>query len=109
MRVSSCAVLCCVLLTCCCSAVMGQMVMDCCLQVKNKAVPKQAIVDYSVQEAGQGCAISAMILVTRRHRPLCVPTNQQWVKDVMRHVDKLRKHCHKTGYKKQRCEGVRRQ
>ncbi|XP_020793997.1 C-C motif chemokine 19a.1 [Boleophthalmus pectinirostris] len=92
---------------CCCSVAVGQIAMDCCLQVRSKEVPKAAVVDYWVQVAGQGCAIDAVILVTREGRSLCVPPSQPKLNQILSHVEKLRKHCKKTGYKGKRCSRVK--
>lgn len=75
--------------------------------MKNKEVAKAAIVDYSVQLRGQGCSIDAMLLLTRNHRSLCVPPAEPWVKNIVRHVDHLKKFCRKHGYKHRRCFGVK--
>ncbi|GLD61444.1 C-C motif chemokine 19-like protein, partial [Lates japonicus] len=97
-------VFCFLLITCCCTVVLGQMAMDCCLTVKNKTIEQQLIVNYYQQSSGQGCAIDAMILVTRRGRNLCVPVDVPWVHRVVNHVNQLRKECKKK-FQKSRCNG----
>ncbi|KAJ0019667.1 hypothetical protein NQD34_007236 [Periophthalmus magnuspinnatus] len=104
-----CAVLVCVLIACCCSVAVGQIAMDCCLEVKNKVVPKEVVVHYFEQVGGQGCDIDATILVTRQGRNLCITPTQPKLNQIKKHVDKLKNHCKKTGYKGGRCNGVKRQ
>lgn len=41
------------------SVCQPQMVIDCCLSVKNKTITKHIITDYHQQSAGQGCSIEA--------------------------------------------------
>ncbi|KAK7912733.1 hypothetical protein WMY93_012944 [Mugilogobius chulae] len=89
----------CALLSLCGTGVAGQVAVDCCLQVKSKDVPKRAVVDYSVQVAGQGCAIDALILVTRQRRTLCLPLSQTRLEHFSRHVAELKEHCAKHAYK----------
>ncbi|XP_070821000.1 C-C motif chemokine 19-like [Chaetodon trifascialis] len=100
---------CILFITCCCTVTLGQMTMDCCLTVKNKTVEKAAIADHRRQISGQGCSLDAMILVTRRGIKLCVPADEPWVHDVVKHVDSVKRHCQKNNYKGKRCFGVRRQ
>lgn len=38
-------------------------------------------------------------LVTRRGVNLCVPIDEAWVRSVLVHVDWVRSHCKKVGYK----------
>ncbi|NP_001281156.1 cholecystokinin precursor [Cynoglossus semilaevis] len=83
-----------VMFSCCCILCQPQMVIDCCLSVKNKTITKHIITDYHQQSAGQGCSIEATILVTRRNKKLCVPADEPWVHMVMSHVDKMKKPCH---------------
>ncbi|XP_072288836.1 C-C motif chemokine 19-like [Eucyclogobius newberryi] len=100
-----CAVLCCILLSR--SVVVGQIPLDCCLQVTNRPVPKGLLVDYSVQVAGQGCDIDAVVLVTRQQRTVCIPPSYSKLHQILEHVDKLKLHCQKKNYKGRRCVGVK--
>ncbi|XP_018537869.1 C-C motif chemokine 19a.1 [Lates calcarifer] len=99
-------VFCFLLITCCCTEVLGQMAMDCCLTVKNKTIEQQLIIDYHQQSSGQGCAIDAMILVTRKGKNLCTPADELWVHRVVSHVNQLKKQCKKR-FQKLRCKGVK--
>ncbi|XP_044052605.1 C-C motif chemokine 19a.1 [Siniperca chuatsi] len=92
----------------CCTATLAQIPMDCCLTVKNKTIEKTVLADYHQQIKGQGCSLSAMILVTRRGRRLCVPDNEPWIQEVVKHVDILKKYCKNHSYKGNRCFGVKR-
>uniref|UniRef100_A0A3Q3WUK9 Chemokine interleukin-8-like domain-containing protein n=1 Tax=Mola mola TaxID=94237 RepID=A0A3Q3WUK9_MOLML len=91
--------LCILFITCCCTLTLAQIPMDCCLKVKNKIVEKHLVADYHRQISGQGCPRDAMILVTRRNMRLCVPGDELWVEEVLKHVDWLKNHCKKTNYK----------
>uniref|UniRef100_A0A3B3ZQM6 Chemokine interleukin-8-like domain-containing protein n=1 Tax=Periophthalmus magnuspinnatus TaxID=409849 RepID=A0A3B3ZQM6_9GOBI len=66
--------------------------MDCCLEVKNKVVPKEVVVHYFEQVGGQGCDIDATILVTRQGRNLCITPTQPKLNQIKKHVDKLKNH-----------------
>ncbi|KAM3611478.1 uncharacterized protein V6R79_019201 [Siganus canaliculatus] len=94
-------------ITCCCTVIMGQMPVDCCLEVRNQAIDQHAVVHYQRQTSGMGCSINAMVLVTRRKMRLCVPHEEPWVQKVMRHVDKLGKFCKKRNYKPKRCHAMK--
>ncbi|XP_023270125.1 C-C motif chemokine 8-like [Seriola lalandi dorsalis] len=96
---------CILFITCCCTVTLAQIPLDCCLTVKNKVVDKKAIVDYRQQVRGMGCAIDATVLIGRRGKTLCVPPHEPWVKDVVKHVDHLKKVCKKNN-KTNRCNGV---
>ncbi|XP_070760663.1 eotaxin-like [Enoplosus armatus] len=99
---------CILFIACCCTVTLAQIPMDCCLNVKNKTIAKSAFGDYRQQIKGQGCSLSAMILVTRRgDKKLCVPDNEPWVQEVVKHVDFLKKYCKKHNYKGNRCLGVK--
>ncbi|CAB1420597.1 unnamed protein product [Pleuronectes platessa] len=80
-------------ISCYCTVTLAQMPMDCCLSVRNKAIERRLIVDYSHQIKGHGCSIDATILLTRRGRRLCVPAHEPWVHKVMSHVDRLKERC----------------
>uniref|UniRef100_A0A3B3H861 Chemokine interleukin-8-like domain-containing protein n=1 Tax=Oryzias latipes TaxID=8090 RepID=A0A3B3H861_ORYLA len=79
------------------SVAMAQMPVDCCLSVKNQTIDKIVVADYYPQ--AKGCALDATILVTRRKKTLCVPHDEQWVQDVKKHVDRLKRRCKENGYK----------
>ncbi|NP_001290247.1 C-C motif chemokine 19-like precursor [Larimichthys crocea] len=87
---------CILFITCCCTVTVAQIVMDCCLSVRNQTVDKRAIVDHHHQITGQGCSLDAMILMTRRKIKLCVPADEPWVLDVVKHVEDKKKRCMKT-------------
>ncbi|XP_076023536.1 uncharacterized protein LOC143013750 [Genypterus blacodes] len=99
--------LCIVFICCCCSDVMGQIPMDCCLDVKNVTIPKKIVKDYHHQIGGQGCSINAVIFVTRRDISLCVPANEAWVNKMIQHVDDLKIRCKAKNYKARFCRGLK--
>ncbi|KAL6114884.1 ccl19 [Pungitius sinensis] len=98
---------CILFVTYCCTVTFSQIPMDCCLEVRNEIIDKRRVVDYFQQISGQGCAIDAMILVTRRDKKLCVPSDQPWVREVVQHVVGLKKHCKRHGYKLPHCKKVK--
>uniref|UniRef100_A0A3Q3MMQ8 C-C motif chemokine 19-like n=1 Tax=Mastacembelus armatus TaxID=205130 RepID=A0A3Q3MMQ8_9TELE len=85
---------------------LAQVPSDCCLSVKDKRIDTGLFADYRHQIGGQGCAIDATILVTRRGRKLCAPANEPWVHKVMTHVDRLKSDCQKNNYMGRRCNGI---
>ncbi|XP_058491526.1 C-C motif chemokine 19-like [Solea solea] len=85
----------------CCTLSWAQVPVDCCLSVKNKTIPGHMIVSHRRQFSGQGCAIDATILVTRRGRNLCVPAHEPWVKQLIARVDQ-RNSCTKHGVSERR-------
>nr|AER13144.1 CC chemokine [Rachycentron canadum] len=97
---------CILFITCCFSVTSAELMSDCCLSVKNQSVSKHVIGDYKHQVSGEGCSIDAMVLVGRRGRTLCVPADAPWVKEVLDHVNYLRKVCKKNP-KAKRCGGVK--
>ncbi|XP_008287539.1 C-C motif chemokine 19-like [Stegastes partitus] len=99
--------LCILCITCCCSVIVAQVPMDCCLRVLNKTIERHIVADYKQQIRGEGCDIAATVFVSRRGRTLCVPPNEEWVKDLMKHVDDLKEKCKKLKYKGRRCVGVK--
>ncbi|XP_026176467.1 C-C motif chemokine 19-like [Mastacembelus armatus] len=97
---------CILFITCCCTVTLAQVPSDCCLSVKDKRIDTGLFADYRHQIGGQGCAIDATILVTRRGRKLCAPANEPWVHKVMTHVDRLKSDCQKNNYMGRRCNGI---
>ncbi|XP_031161785.1 C-C motif chemokine 19a.1 [Sander lucioperca] len=92
---------------CCCTVTLAQIPMDCCLSVSDRPFEKARVVDYRRQISGHGCSIDAMIFVTRRSKKLCVPADKQWIQEVVKHVDTLKKICKKHHYKGKLCTGVK--
>ncbi|XP_047236639.1 eotaxin-like [Girardinichthys multiradiatus] len=85
---------------------VAQVIRDCCLSVTNKQIDKRFVVDYS--EQARGCSVHATVLVTRLGKKLCAPPKQQqWVQNVIKHVDHLKQRCKKENYKGNRCFGVK--
>ncbi|XP_044053281.1 C-C motif chemokine 20-like isoform X2 [Siniperca chuatsi] len=68
----------------------AEIAVDCCLTIGEKRLPLHILVSYTIQEAGQGCEISATAFITKVGRTLCVshPSKQAWVKA---HIDFLEK------------------
>ncbi|KAM9360344.1 C-C motif chemokine 19-like [Symphorus nematophorus] len=98
---------CILFVTCCCMVTLAEIPMDCCLMVKNKTIPHVAVVDHFRQIAGQGCSVDAMILVSRQDIKLCVPADEPWVQEVVKHVDGRKRHCKRAKYQGRRCIGMK--
>ncbi|XP_040050884.2 C-C motif chemokine 20 [Gasterosteus aculeatus] len=98
---------CILFVTYCCTVTFSQIPMDCCLRVGNNTIAKQRVVNYFLQIGGQGCAMDAMVLMTRRKKNLCVPVDEPWVKEVVKHVVALKEHCKRHQYKGRRCYNVK--
>uniref|UniRef100_A0A1A7WIH1 Chemokine CCL-C5a n=1 Tax=Iconisemion striatum TaxID=60296 RepID=A0A1A7WIH1_9TELE len=94
-----------IFITFCCSMSLTQMPIDCCLSTKNKTINKKLVADY--QDQAKGCSVPAMILVTRRGKKLCIPPNELWLQDVMKHVNHLKKFCKEKNFQHRRCLGVK--
>ena len=41
----------------------AQIAQDCCVKVAEKRLPLQILQSYTIQDAGQGCSISATVYV----------------------------------------------
>ncbi|XP_022069757.1 C-C motif chemokine 19-like [Acanthochromis polyacanthus] len=101
--------LCILVITFGCTVILAEIPKDCCLKVANVTIERGRIGDYRRQVAGAGCRISAAVLVTRHQRTLCVPDNEPWVQELMKHVDQLKAWCKKRKNTGKRCSGVNRQ
>ncbi|KAJ4941971.1 hypothetical protein JOQ06_011842 [Pogonophryne albipinna] len=64
----------------------AQIAQDCCIKVAEKRLPLQILKSYTIQDAGQGCSISATVFVSKVGKTLCVPhpNDKAWVKSVER-------------------------
>ncbi|XP_029916390.1 C-C motif chemokine 21-like [Myripristis murdjan] len=59
---------------------------DCCLSVTDKRIPRNLVESFEVQEAGQGCDISATLFITKKvGKRLCAPhpSLSKWVRDLI--------------------------
>ncbi|XP_029930092.1 C-C motif chemokine 25 [Myripristis murdjan] len=84
------------LLACLCLTLAQGSYEDCCLKyVKglSKGVSRMAV-KYRWQETDGGCNIAAVVFTMRRGRVFCGDPAQQWVRDLMKNIDK--KHTRKT-------------
>ncbi|KAM9544500.1 C-C motif chemokine 19a.1 isoform 1-T2 [Salvelinus alpinus] len=91
----------------CCHVIQGQMVMDCCLSVSQREIPRHVVIGYQPQVRGQGCSIGAVVFTTRRGLKLCAPTDPTWVTDLMNFMDRLIKKCHETNFKAKHCKKLK--
>ncbi|KAM7415621.1 hypothetical protein PAMA_017919 [Pampus argenteus] len=67
----------------------GEIAVDCCLVTSNKHLPRSALKSYIIQEAGEGCDISATIFITKKSKRLCLPPASQetWVQNHINFLD----------------------
>ncbi|XP_020496445.1 C-C motif chemokine 21b isoform X2 [Labrus bergylta] len=65
----------------CVGFVTAEIVVDCCLKTSSKRFPLSAVSSYTIQEAGQGCAIRATAIITRTGKTLCLshPSEETWM------------------------------
>ncbi|KAK6312708.1 hypothetical protein J4Q44_G00160550 [Coregonus suidteri] len=91
----------------CCQVTQGQMVMDCCLVVSQKEIPRRIVMGYQSQVRGQGCSINAVVFTTKRGLKLCAPTDPTWVTDLMKHMDRLINKCQETNFKAKHCKKLK--
>uniref|UniRef100_A0A667Z2D4 Chemokine (C-C motif) ligand 25a n=1 Tax=Myripristis murdjan TaxID=586833 RepID=A0A667Z2D4_9TELE len=78
------------LLACLCLTLAQGSYEDCCLKyVKglSKGVSRMAV-KYRWQETDGGCNIAAVVFTMRRGRVFCGDPAQQWVRDLMKNIDK---------------------
>ncbi|XP_026229546.1 C-C motif chemokine 21 [Anabas testudineus] len=62
---------------------------DCCLTyVKQHKTVKKLAVMYRVQETDGGCNIPAIVFTMRRGRRVCGDPREEWVKALMKNIDK---------------------
>ncbi|XP_067084019.1 C-C motif chemokine 19-like [Osmerus mordax] len=97
----------CGLLFCFLTVTQGQMVVDCCLKVSDREIPRQLVRSYQHQHLGQGCSLDAVIFVTKKNRFLCATPGQPWVRDLINHVDHLTKKCRSSNFQGKRCRGLK--
>ncbi|XP_037338302.2 C-C motif chemokine 19-like [Pungitius pungitius] len=70
----------------------AEMMVDCCLTVAEKPMPLHLLQSYTIQEAGNGCRISATGFITKLGKTLCVshPNNKLWVRKYIKYLDEKR-------------------
>ncbi|XP_037614660.1 C-C motif chemokine 3-like [Sebastes umbrosus] len=59
---------------------------DCCFEHYTRTVDKRLIRSYIVTD--RRCPKTAVVLLTKRSRRICVDPNRSWVKSIMGMVDK---------------------
>uniref|UniRef100_A0A672HI84 Chemokine interleukin-8-like domain-containing protein n=1 Tax=Salarias fasciatus TaxID=181472 RepID=A0A672HI84_SALFA len=67
----------------------GEAIRDCCLSATSKHLPPQVVQSYALQKAGDGCKISATVIITKAGRKLCLmhPDENSAVQSVLDTVD----------------------
>ncbi|XP_069379410.1 C-C motif chemokine 20-like [Paralichthys olivaceus] len=74
----------------------AEVVVDCCLSTTDKIFPLIRIESYVLQEAGNGCDISATVFITKNEKTLCIihpkDSNKKtkWVKSHIEHLNNRR-------------------
>uniref|UniRef100_A0A3P8WGM0 Eotaxin-like n=2 Tax=Cynoglossus semilaevis TaxID=244447 RepID=A0A3P8WGM0_CYNSE len=90
------------LLTVLLTAATAEVVVDCCLSTTDKFFPLIRIESYKLQEAGQGCDISATVFITKTEKTVCIvhPTEEnkktKWVQTHIEYLEKKKKKAEKS-------------
>uniref|UniRef100_A0A3P8WGL3 Eotaxin-like n=1 Tax=Cynoglossus semilaevis TaxID=244447 RepID=A0A3P8WGL3_CYNSE len=85
-----------------CGGVHAEVVVDCCLSTTDKFFPLIRIESYKLQEAGQGCDISATVFITKTEKTVCIvhPTEEnkktKWVQTHIEYLEKKKKKAEKS-------------
>uniref|UniRef100_A0A8C4S865 Chemokine interleukin-8-like domain-containing protein n=1 Tax=Erpetoichthys calabaricus TaxID=27687 RepID=A0A8C4S865_ERPCA len=66
--------------------------MDCCLETKDKPVPRNVVLSYRVQKPENGCSIKAIVFQAENGMSLCAPDSSKWVKNLMDYLDKNKRY-----------------
>ncbi|XP_009907221.2 C-C motif chemokine 21 [Dryobates pubescens] len=61
---------------------------DCCLKYSQRAIPSGLVKSYSIQEAASGCAIPAVVLITKKNKKICASPTNLAVQKLMKNLDK---------------------
>ncbi|XP_036381814.1 C-C motif chemokine 20-like [Megalops cyprinoides] len=99
----------CLLFLYCCCLTQGELVLDCCLKVSDKEIPKSVIKGYHHQVKGQGCDISATIFTSKRGLKLCAPValTVEWVQTLITFHDNKMKWCSNRKFRPKSCNGLK--
>uniref|UniRef100_A0A3B3T1E7 C-C motif chemokine n=1 Tax=Paramormyrops kingsleyae TaxID=1676925 RepID=A0A3B3T1E7_9TELE len=71
---------------------------DCCLSVGKKEIAFSFLTGYEIQDIAKGCAINAVVLITRKGLKLCVAATDEWVKKVVARIDKETERCKSNSF-----------
>ncbi|XP_051542536.1 C-C motif chemokine 20-like [Myxocyprinus asiaticus] len=71
----------------CFTTVTSKPSSNCCLKTSNKRIPKNKVVDYTIQRAGL-CHINAIVLLTEKRKARCYDPNSAWIKKVTAMVNR---------------------
>ncbi|XP_043082712.1 C-C motif chemokine 32b.3 [Puntigrus tetrazona] len=86
MRSLVCFLFCMVLFLLCLTAEASQSTPNCCLKTSKGRIPKNRVLDYTVQKAGV-CPINAIVLLTKREKMKCFDPDSEWIKEIIRTVE----------------------
>ncbi|XP_048858867.1 C-C motif chemokine 19-like [Brienomyrus brachyistius] len=90
-----------------CMVTQADLANDCCLSVGKKEIAFSFLTGYEIQDKGKGCAIDAVVLITRRGFKLCVPATEEWVKKLTAKIDKETKRCKSNTLQDRICKRLR--
>ncbi|XP_078530811.1 C-C motif chemokine 19-like [Lissotriton helveticus] len=68
-------------------------VVDCCLKVSATRIPFRHLKGFQIQSLEDGCAIEAVVFITKKDKPLCAPPSQRWVH---RLINQLKNRAHQV-------------
>ncbi|XP_054254303.1 C-C motif chemokine 21 [Indicator indicator] len=61
---------------------------DCCLNYSRRAIPSRLVKSYNIQETALGCAISAVVFITKKDKKICASPDNPTVQRLMKNLDK---------------------
>ncbi|XP_055488059.1 C-C motif chemokine 20-like [Leucoraja erinacea] len=69
----------------------GRSVNDCCLMTANVPIPIRIVKAYTIQKAGNGCSINAIVFLTKKGKRLCAPPKEKWAIKLMKTLNRKSK------------------
>ncbi|XP_075415075.1 C-C motif chemokine 19 [Tenrec ecaudatus] len=62
---------------------------DCCLSLTQRPIPGNLVRGFRYLLPKDGCRVSAVVLTTLRGHQLCAPLDKNWVKRIIRRLQRL--------------------
>ncbi|XP_023679803.1 C-C motif chemokine 19-like [Paramormyrops kingsleyae] len=90
-----------------CMVTQAGLANDCCLSVGKKEIAFSFLTGYEIQDIAKGCAINAVVLITRKGLKLCVAATDEWVKKVVARIDKETERCKSNSFQDRICKRLR--
>ncbi|XP_063996156.1 C-C motif chemokine 21-like [Pogoniulus pusillus] len=61
---------------------------DCCLKYSQKGIPRGLVKSYSIQELASGCAIPAIVFITKKGKKICASPTEPSVQKLIKNIEK---------------------